>query len=557
MAYTRTTNYPAFNTAWGPDLEFELDRIEFELDAANNTLLEAPSSTLLDDVVQPATDAGTQLVIDADAQADAAETSAANAAASASLAEQWAENDRGVDVLPGQYSSKHWNQDYINHAVVFVNSATPDTTLPANPHNGAHRVFFKTAAGSMNVTGNGNLIEGSAAYSLEDGTSLFVFANGAWVVIRDGVADTPAGPFFKLLTFDSLSANESTEVAISGDTIVLSAITSAESRIYIYDKNPTGDDWPVTQVITSPESNRRFGEAISLDGDWLIVGDGRYTAYIYHRAGGPGGQWTFDDSMTTGTTTWNINVDIDMTPTPSAAAGSVAIGDWFLNGSTGQAIVHTYSGSGWSYQATITSPVGGFGHEFGREVILTGDELLVGAAVETSGVLRSGYVYAFDRSAGGTWTPSQEITDPADDYVGRFGKHLSRDGDWLAVGADRSGTTGHTRGVVYIYRKITGSWVLQQSFDGPEGVFSFGISVSMSNGTLLVGTTTNEAHAFTLSGSTWSFQRIITVPDEYDGNGFGREVATDDGTTSVFSAFVDDELAAETSAGYVGDWSDL
>jgi len=88
MAYTRTTNYPAFNAAWGPDLEFELDSIEFELDAVNNTLIEVPDNTILDDVVQPATDAGTQLVIDADAQADAAEVSASAAASSTGLAEQ-------------------------------------------------------------------------------------------------------------------------------------------------------------------------------------------------------------------------------------------------------------------------------------------------------------------------------------------------------------------------------------------------------------------------------------------------------------------------------------
>jgi len=438
---------------------------------------------------------------------------------------------------------------------VFVNDAQPDMALPANPHNGAHRVFFKTAAGSMNVTGNGELIEGSSTYSLEDGTSIFVFANGAWVVIRDDAGTTPAGPFFKLLTFDSLSSNERTEVAISGTTIAMSAVTSTEARVYVYDKNPVGDDWPVTQVITG---GGRFGSGIDMDGDWMAIGNADSNAEIWYRAGGPGTQWVQENVMTTAPAgRFGEDLSIDMTPF-SGDIGSVAICDWVYDVQNGRVSVYTCPGAfgGWSLQQTISSPVGGILHEFGRSVDITGDELLVGAAVESVDISRSGYVYYFTRAGNGTWSPQQEITDPADDSVGRFGKQISRDGEWLAIGADRSGG-GANLGVVYIYRLVTGSWVLQQTLGAPATTLSFGISLSMANGTLLVGTTINEAHAYTLSGSTWSFQRTIDSPDSYVNNGFGLEVATDDGTTSVFAAHKDSEIAASTSAGYVGDWSDI
>src|SRR5690606_22086059 len=61
-------------------------------------------------------------------------------------------------------------------------------------------------------------------------------------------------------------------VAISGNFAAIGAYDNASRRVYVYEKNGAG--WVQRQEIISPDAgNRMFGDALDMDGDYLIIGD--------------------------------------------------------------------------------------------------------------------------------------------------------------------------------------------------------------------------------------------------------------------------------------------
>ncbi|MFZ4431448.1 MAG: FG-GAP repeat protein, partial [Phycisphaerales bacterium] len=80
------------------------------------------------------------------------------------------------------------------------------------------------------------------------------------------------------------------------------------------------------------------------------------------------------------------------------------------NGDQGSAHIYRWTGSGWTFEATLTATGGAAFDQFGYSVALSGDTALVGARSDDVGANSvQGSAYVFTRS-GSTWTQQAQLT---------------------------------------------------------------------------------------------------------------------------------------------------
>src|SRR5580658_3651197 len=227
-----------------------------------------------------------------------------------------------------------------------------------------------------------------------------------------------------------------------------------------------------------------------------------------------------------------------------SSTNTVVVGANNDNGNKGAAYVYVLNGSTWTLQQELTAPDGVAGDEFGYEVAISGNTMMVGADErgpdEQAGGAANGqgYVYVFTRT-GTTWTYQAEFTTPANAAAGDcFGCSIALGGSTAFIGANgRLGGTGE----VYVYTGSGNSWTTSQSpFAGVSsgGYFGAAVALSSDGATAVVGApgpgtsnSTGEAFVYTSSGGTWSQQ--TTLASGKTGDSFGFSVAVDGGTALV------------------------
>ena len=131
----------------------------------------------------------------------------------------------------------------------------------------------------------------------------------------------------------------------------------------------------------------------------------------------------------------------------------------------GAVYVYRRSGGGWTQAAKLTADDGVLGNGFGAFIATSGDRMIVGAPNADEGM---GAVYAFERSADGTWRQTAKLVAPERGPEDQFGVELALDGDLaLASKADGDSATG----TVYAFRRqADGRWTAAGTFPAPEGV---------------------------------------------------------------------------------------
>ena len=112
-----------------------------------------------------------------------------------------------------------------------------------------------------------------------------------------------------------------------------------------------------------------------------------------------------------------------------------------------------------------------------------------------------GAVYIFERD-GSTWSQTHRIIGP-DGANMYFGAEMQIDGDYMAVSSTRKNTN---TGEVYIYKKISGTWVYQQSVqasDASTGKY-FGSGLALRGDQLLVAAyAANNVYVFQRFSEEW------------------------------------------------------
>ena len=332
-------------------------------------------------------------------------------------------------------------------------------------------------------------------------------------------------------------------VSVSGDTAIIGAYgdddenngSLSSGSAYIFEKN-NGDEWIETQKLTVSDGEKSdwFGYSVSISGDTAIIG---------------------------------------------------AYGDDDNNDDSGSAyIFEKNSGDEWMKTQKITAPDGGTGDYFGYSVSVSGDTAIIGAYGDDTNIGDdSGSAYIFEKNSGDEWMKTQKITASSVDEEDYFGYSVSVSGDTAIIGAygDDDTNIGSDSGSAYIFERNTdddGNWPATetQKLIAPDGERSdqFGISVSVSGDTAIIGANRDDTNIGSDSGSAYIFERNtddngnwLTIPlqkltasDGAESDYFGYSVSIS-GDTAIIGAYGDDDNGAETGSAYIfkknsdGTWS--
>ncbi len=135
------------------------------------------------------------------------------------------------------------------------------------------------------------------------------------------------------------------------------------------------------------------------------------------------------------------------------------------------------------------------------------------------------------------------LADTQGDEGDQFGSAVAIEGDTAVVGVPGKDVSGANAGVALVFVRVAGVWTLQATLAPPspaEADLAFGVSVAISNDTLVVGSTggyssSGAGYVYVRSGQTWSPQATLTGLDTGASDRLGSSVAIS-GDTAVVSA---------------------
>ncbi|EMJ88091.1 FG-GAP repeat protein [Leptospira meyeri serovar Semaranga str. Veldrot Semarang 173] len=361
-------------------------------------------------------------------------------------------------------------------------------------------------------------------------------------------------------------------VAIDGDTIVIGAnledsnqttITNGSSAsgdnsasnagaVYVYKRS--GSTWAQEAYLkpSNAEASDQFGFPVAISGDTIVVGtyleDSNQTTitngptasgdnsatsagaiYVFQRSGSTWSQQAYikpsnaetQDSFGKGlaisgdTIVAGANLE-DSNQTTITNGGTASSN----NGATsaGAAYVYQRTGSTWVEQAYLKAPNAEAGDQFGEDVAISKDTIVVAAFAEASNQItitngptassdnsaaNAGAAYVFKR-IGSSWIHEAYLKAPnakTDEY---FGTSLAIEGDTIVVSAiyedsgQKTVTNGPTisidnssprSGAIYVYGRTGSNWTLNAYLKAPNADPDdrLGNSMGLSGDTIVVG----------------------------------------------------------------------
>ena len=165
--------------------------------------------------------------------------------------------------------------------------------------------------------------------------------------------------------------------------------------------------------------------------------------------------------------------------------------------------------------------------QFGTSVAASGSYAIIGAPNDSDYNDLGGSVHIFERVAG-VWTYKTKLGNGLAVGGSGFGTAVGISGERAIVGAPND-----FRGKAYVFVRVGGSWVLEDTLEGDAWSGEFGAAVSISGSTALVsapndsagGTGSGAVYFYSRSGSTWSQDAKLVANDSYDYLHLGESVA--------------------------------
>lgn len=354
-------------------------------------------------------------------------------------------------------------------------------------------------------------------------------------------------------------------VALSGDTLVVGAtcddfgLTENQGSVYVFTRN--GTVWTQQQKLIANDgaAEDRFGVALALDGDTLVVGAhaddvginaNQGSAYVFTRNAVTQPVWTQQQKLTANDgvaqAAFGYALALDQ-ETLVIGAPSDTIGANIFQGS---AYVFTRNGTGWTLQQKLMAADGAARDQFGYAVALGGDTVLLGAPNDDLGVqANQGSAYVFVRN-GTSWAQQQQLTASDGAADDEFGYAVALNGELMLIGAlfDDIGTNNEP-GSAYLFARNNVNWMQQRKLFAADGRNRdiLGVAVALERGTVLLGASMADAKA-TDQGAVYAFvvrdtqhveQQRLVADDAADGDQFGVAVALS-GDTLAVGAYSDD-----------------
>ncbi|MBL4592000.1 MAG: hypothetical protein JKY96_08580 [Phycisphaerales bacterium] len=302
-------------------------------------------------------------------------------------------------------------------------------------------------------------------------------------------------------------------VAVDGDTIVAGAwgddgVDSLAGAAYIFERDFGGlDNWGQRTKLIAPNGgpNDLLGFDVDVSGDMAVVSAlldndavlDQGSVYLYCKDSGTG-DWDFVLQL--------------LAPDPIADAqfgSGVAIdGDTLIVGAVGDNQVGAFGGAAyifernlggqdaWGLRTKIVADTAGTNNQindqFGFEVAIDQDRIVIGAINRDLGGVFAGAAYLFERDEGGVdnWGQVHEFI-PVDAHSGQqFGNTVAISGGRVVVGALRSNSLVSDTGSAYVFAVDEfGVWTeqIQLAASNPEMGDLYGSSVAINGDQMVVG----------------------------------------------------------------------
>ncbi len=319
-------------------------------------------------------------------------------------------------------------------------------------------------------------------------------------------------------------------VSISGETVVVGSVsddvasTANSGSAYIFTRSGTA--WSQQQKLTADDAaaSDEFGYSVSISGETVIVGSrlddvgsmvNSGSAYIFNRSGSV---WSQQRKLTA-----HDAAAFDLFGFSVSISGeTVVVGSYLDDGASttdsGSAYIFNRSGTSWSQLQKLSAGDAASDDQFGYSVSISGETLVVGSLLDDVGsTVNSGSAYIFTRS-GTVWSQQQRLSAGDAAQSDLFGHSVSISGETAVVGSlfgDVASTADS--GSAYIFTRNGTAWSQQQklSADGAASKDQFGVSVSISGETVVVGSLLDDVlHGATNvsnAGSAYIFERTPVV----------------------------------------------
>ena len=306
----------------------------------------------------------------------------------------------------------------------------------------------------------------------------------------------------------SISAD--TQTLVSGSALAASIYGPETGRVHVFKSH--GTSWNFSQLLEPPdiEVEQRFGSAVAVNGDRIVVGS-----------------------------IWNVIDD-------KLDAGS--------------AYVFEKVDGSWQFLQKLTAETPSEAALFGSAVAIAGDWIAVGARAARSPDFDQGRVTVFQRQANGRYLFRQTLAPPGTAAFDFFGASLAMQPSNLIIGAPGARRVGSVAGGrAYHYALQNGVWSLQNELGDALGSAGagFGLSVAINESAqMLVGAPLQNAAKLSAAGTVLSFsasgqliqRQFAPIPEA--GALFGISLAMRGAETAIGASGLDRGSQADSGAGY-------
>lgn len=301
-------------------------------------------------------------------------------------------------------------------------------------------------------------------------------------------------------------------VAIDGDTLVVGAkfedgmddgSENNSGAAYVFVNNNGVWEEQAYLRASNPSNGDQFGYSVSISGDTVVVGAyledtnaaNSGAVYVYTRTLDT---WSFQTMIKASNPGSNDNFGFSL----SLDSDTLLVGaqredgdDTSISNDYGAAYVFVGSGSSWSEQAILSADNFGMGDNFGYSVSLSGDTAVIGAykedGLDNGNQDDSGAAYVFFRS-GINWSQQAYLKASNLGANDNFGVSVGISNDTIVVGAfgeDGASDTLNGSGAVYAFTRAGFAWSEQTILRANNAGLGdlFGTSVAIDNDRIVVG----------------------------------------------------------------------
>ncbi len=306
------------------------------------------------------------------------------------------------------------------------------------------------------------------------------------------------------------------------------------------------------QIVPPAEgTSGAFARDLAVGDNIMVVGgkptDTTGSIFVFERVGS---EWVFQTELMPSSVVRHAGFGFDI----AVGMGTIVVGAYSDDGvayNSGAAFVFEKVDGAWIETKKFVGSDTSYGDYFGEDIAIDGNTLVIGAWGDDD--KGSAYVYHHD---GNEWVEEAKLAPPSSAGWSEFGRNLDVYEDTIVVGAHRE---DDFTGAVYIYQREAGGWVEQARLTPPSTVGesqAFGSGVSVHDRALAVAAPSinrgNRSGSVQLYANTdaggWQLRARLTDSHPFTKKFFGFEVQLDTEALAVNVLF---ETENDVYSGYV------